>query len=65
VYLTTFLTHELTVHEVVANAGIGAWFDIAGASVGAWKEVVGTNYDGVFYLARAAGPFVFRSIAIG
>jgi NAD(P)-dependent dehydrogenase (short-subunit alcohol dehydrogenase family) len=48
---------EAKILQVVANAGIGAWFDIAGAEVKRWKEVVEVNYDGVFYLARVVGPY--------
>jgi sorbose reductase len=56
---TTHFSHCSTeiCAQVVANAGIGAWFNIAGADVQQWRDIVGTNYDGVFYLARVVGPY--------
>jgi sorbose reductase len=49
---------------VVANAGVGGTFDIAGASLEDWKKVNSVNYDGVFYLARVAGP-IFKAQGSG
>jgi sorbose reductase len=49
---------------VVANAGIGGTFDIAGASLEDWQKVNSVNYDGVFYLARVAGP-IFKAQGSG